>query len=40
VDKKAEDGAIRFVVIEALGRAALRPAPDELVGDVIRAHVG
>ena len=40
VDKKAEDGAIRFVVIEALGRAGLRPAPDELVGDVIRAHVG
>ncbi len=38
VDKKAEDGAIRFIVIEAPGRAALRPAPDELVERVIRRH--
>jgi 3-dehydroquinate synthase len=38
VDKKAEGGEIRFVVIEQLGRAALRPAPDELVAASIRAH--
>lgn len=35
VDKKAEGGEIRFVVIEAPGRAALRPAPDALVSRVI-----
>ncbi len=38
VDKKAEGGEIRFVVIDGLGRAAMRPAPDALVADVIRAH--
>ncbi|HEY4081436.1 MAG TPA: 3-dehydroquinate synthase [Burkholderiaceae bacterium] len=38
VDKKAEDGAIRFVLIEGLGRAGMHAAPDELVSDVIRAH--
>ena len=38
VDKKAEAGEIRFVVIEALGRAGMRGAPDELVADVIAAH--
>ncbi|MFN3415058.1 MAG: 3-dehydroquinate synthase [Caldimonas sp.] len=37
VDKKNEGGEIRFVVIEALGRAALRPAPDALVAEVIEA---
>jgi len=35
VDKKAEGGEIRFVVIEALGRAGVRAAPDALVGRVI-----
>ena len=35
VDKKAEGGEIRFVVIEELGRAAVRPAPDALVAAVI-----
>jgi len=35
VDKKSQDGEIRFVVIEAPGRAALRPAPDALVREVI-----
>jgi 3-dehydroquinate synthase len=39
VDKKAEDGEIRFVVIESLGRAGMRPAPDALVADVIAAHL-
>jgi 3-dehydroquinate synthase len=38
VDKKAEGGEIRFVVIEALGRAAVRPAPDALVREVLAAH--
>jgi 3-dehydroquinate synthase len=38
IDKKAEGGEIRFVVIEALGRAAVRPAPDALVREVIVRH--
>ena len=38
VDKKAEGGEIRFVVIDGVGRAALRSAPDELVAEVIQAH--
>ena len=37
VDKKAEAGAIRFVVIDGPGRAALRTAPDALVREVIDA---
>ena len=36
-DKKAEAGEIRFVVIEAPGRAAVRAAPDALVAEVIDA---
>jgi 3-dehydroquinate synthase len=35
VDKKARDGEIRFVVIEAPGRAGIRTAPDALVAQVI-----
>ena len=35
VDKKAEGGEIRFVVIDGPGRAALRSAPDALVRQVI-----
>ncbi|WP_119156830.1 3-dehydroquinate synthase [Caldimonas tepidiphila] len=38
VDKKSEAGEIRFVVIEALGRAGVRGAPDALVAGVIGAH--
>ncbi|WP_088283204.1 3-dehydroquinate synthase [Ideonella sp. A 288] len=38
VDKKAEGGEIRFVVIDGPGRAAVRGASDALVADVIRAH--
>ncbi len=38
VDKKAEDGAIRFVLIEGLGSAGMHVAPDELVSEVIQAH--
>ena len=38
VDKKAEAGAIRFVVIETPGRAGLRSAPDDTVLRVIRRH--
>ena len=40
VDKKAEDGEIRFIVIDAPGRASLRPVPDSLVHEVIAAHAG
>lgn len=37
VDKKAEAGAIRFVLIDGPGRAVLRTAPDALVREVIDA---
>lgn len=37
VDKKAEAGEIRFVLIDGAGRAALRTAPDALVREVIDA---
>ena len=37
-DKKAEDGAIRFVVIDAPGRASVRAAPEAMVAGVIAAH--
>lgn len=40
VDKKAEQGEIRFVVIDAPGRASVRGAPDALVADVVAAHTG
>jgi 3-dehydroquinate synthase len=38
VDKKAEAGAIRFVLIDSPGRAVLRSAPDDAVLRVIRRH--
>lgn len=37
VDKKAEAGAIRFVLIDGPGKASMRTAPDELVREVIDA---
>ncbi len=37
VDKKAEGGEIRFVLIDQPGRAVLRAAPDALVREVIDA---
>ncbi len=37
MDKKAQAGAIRFVVIDAPGSASLRSAPDALVREVIDA---
>ncbi|MEO7244870.1 MAG: 3-dehydroquinate synthase [Rubrivivax sp.] len=40
IDKKAEDGAIRFVVLEAPGQAVLRPVPVGLVREVIAARTG
>ena len=40
VDKKAEGGEIRFVVIDGPGRASMRPAPDSLVREVIAASCG
>ena len=36
VDKKAEGGEIRFVLLEGEGRAGVRAAPDALVAEVIR----
>jgi 3-dehydroquinate synthase len=38
VDKKAEGGDIRFVLIDGLGSAVVRPAPDALVGACVDAH--
>ncbi|OYU29458.1 MAG: 3-dehydroquinate synthase [Burkholderiales bacterium PBB2] len=38
VDKKAEAGEIRFVLIEGLGRAGMHGAPDELVAAVLSDH--
>ena len=38
VDKKAEAGAIRFVLIEALGRAGLHAVPDALITETLTAH--
>jgi 3-dehydroquinate synthase len=35
LDKKAEAGEIRFVVIDGPGRAEVRPAPDALVAQVL-----
>ena len=35
VDKKAEAGEIRFVLIDGPGRASMRTAPDALVRRVI-----
>lgn len=40
LDKKAQAGDIRFVVVEAPGRAGMRGAPDALVREVLAAHVG
>ncbi len=37
VDKKAEAGEIKFVLIDGLGRAVVRGAPDALVREVIAA---
>ena len=38
VDKKAEGGEIRFVVIDSVGHASVRPAPDALVRQVVARH--
>ncbi|MGJ7515163.1 3-dehydroquinate synthase [Pseudomonas baetica] len=37
-DKKAENGEIRFVLINESGEAFVRPAPDKIVRDVINAN--
>ena len=37
VDKKAEGGEIKFVLIDGIGRAVVRGAPDALVREVIDA---
>ena len=38
VDKKSEAGAIRFVLIEELGRAVLHAVPDEKIVQTLAAH--
>lgn len=38
LDKKAESGTIRFVVIETPGRAGVRSAPDAVVAEVLESH--
>ena len=38
VDKKAEAGAIRFVLIESLGRAGLHAVPDARIVETLAAH--
>jgi 3-dehydroquinate synthase len=38
LDKKAEAGQIRFVVIEQIGRAALRAVPESIVRATLAAH--
>jgi 3-dehydroquinate synthase len=40
VDKKAQGGEIRFVLIDAPGRAVTCAAPDALVREVLAAHTG
>jgi 3-dehydroquinate synthase len=37
LDKKAEAGDIRFVLIDGPGQAAVRAAPDALAREVIEA---
>jgi 3-dehydroquinate synthase len=38
VDKKAEDGETRFIVIDSPGRARLQPVPDETLRRVLEQH--
>jgi len=38
VDKKAQGGQIRFVLLEGRGRAGVHAADDRLVAEVIEAH--
>jgi 3-dehydroquinate synthase len=40
VDKKSEGGHIRFVLLDGLGRACVRAAPDDLVVASIESHTG
>jgi 3-dehydroquinate synthase len=37
VDKKAEGGAIRFVLLDGIGSAVVRPAPEDLVRATLQA---
>ncbi|MEX3526959.1 MAG: 3-dehydroquinate synthase [Burkholderia sp.] len=40
VDKKAEAGAIKFIVLDGLGTAAITGAPDDLVEATLAAAIG
>ena len=37
LDKKAESGQIRFVLLDAMGSAVVRPVPDDIVAETLRA---
>jgi 3-dehydroquinate synthetase len=37
IDKKAEGGEMRFVLIDAVGHAVLRPVPDAALRDTLAA---
>jgi 3-dehydroquinate synthase len=37
IDKKAEQGTPRFVLLDGMGRATLRRAPDALLGQTLAA---
>jgi 3-dehydroquinate synthase len=39
LDKKAEAGDLRFVLLDAPGRASVRPAPEQTIRDVIAACI-
>jgi len=38
IDKKSEDGALRFVLVDSLGHAVLRPVPDDVVRETLMFH--
>jgi 3-dehydroquinate synthase len=40
VDKKSQGGEIRFVLIEAIGRATVQPVPDAMIRETLAANVG
>jgi 3-dehydroquinate synthase len=39
VDKKSEGGALRFVLVDSLGHAVLRPVPDDVVRATLASHL-
>jgi 3-dehydroquinate synthetase len=39
-DKKAESGEIRYVLLQAMGKAFVRPVDDQTVGQALKASQG